>query len=173
MKIGYISFFNIENDFFVWIKPNNQHTGYELERLGDIWEKLYGYEQAKFSPINELKFAEEKEMFNQREEIRMSDNSGLDWRFREITKARNVSLCNLRLHFDFIWKENGGITELSPYFDELWQQQEEGKEIIKRNSAELKNFYELRDDKWKQIFERVKRAKPITKEEYKNILLRN
>ena len=164
--------FRETNDYFVWIKPNNRHTGYELEKLADIWEELYGYQKAEFEAVNEMNFEKEKAEFETREEIRLEDDVGLDWRFLEVTKASKASLCNLKLHFDFIWKENGGITELSPYFDELWQKQEEGKEVIKRDKKELRSFYELADKKLNELYLAIRRANPITKQQFQRYILR-
>ena len=70
-----------------------------------------------------------------------------------------------------IWKENGGTTELSPYFDELWQQQEEGKEVIARDKKELRSFYEMADKKLNELYLAIRRAKPITKQQYKSYIL--
>ena len=165
--------FRDTNDYFVWIKANNQHTGYEIENLEDIWEELYGYQKAEFEPINEMNFEKEKAQFETREEIRLDDDVGLDWRFLEVTKASKVSLCNPKLHFHFIWTQFGGITELSPYFDELWQQQEEGKEIITKDKKELRAFYELTNEKWNEIYQSIRRAKPINKKEYQKAILEN
>ena len=163
--------FRATDDFYLWIKPTNMHTGYELERLEDIWEDLYGYTMAEFSPLHELEADKEREMFDEREEIRLRDTSGIDWRFKEVMKASKASKCNLKLHFDLVWKENGGTTELSPYFDELWQA-EEGREVIKRNKQELKGFYELAENSWERLQRYVKKAEPITRNEYKKILLK-
>ena len=166
--------FRETKDFYLWIRPNNQHTKYQIEKLEDIWEDLYGYTKARFrkqEPVWEDGLQREREVFDDRETIRMSDESGLDHRFHEITKASTASKCNLKLHFDMLWKDGGGLTQLSDFYDDLWRDTDEGQEQIERNQKKLKDFYQIKDNEMEIIYEGVKKAKSITDEEYKKIIL--
>ena len=148
--------FRDTDDFFLWIKPTNHHTGYEMEKLKDIWQELYG-----------------DRTYDNRAEIKRTtqlDKSGLDWRFREVIRASKVSYCNLKLNVDLIWRENGGMVELSPYFDEFWQEAE-GVEVMKKDKRELQKFYDIASNEWEKVKKGIKYAKTISPKEYRQLLL--
>ena len=69
-----------------------------------------------------------------------------------------------------LWKEQGGNTQLSPYFDEMWKETIEGKETIVRDKKKLLDFYEIKDREWDKIKQAIKKAPVISKDEYEKIL---